>query len=65
MLLLLNLLIGRDCFSFKELMLGLNFHMNAMNGALHDPIFLNCAHNLIEKQVNFLLVTCLNCTEGE
>ena len=34
-------------------MLGLNFHMNAIKGALRAPILLNCAHNLIQKLVNF------------
>ena len=48
--LLLNWLIG--C-GVNKLVLGLNFHMNAMKGALHAAVLLKCAHNLIEKQVNF------------
>ena len=43
-------LIGWGKFSVEELVLGLHFHMNAMKGALHAPILLNCAHNLIKNR---------------
>ena len=34
-----------------------------MKGALHAPVLLNRAHNLIKKTGKISLVICLNCTD--